>query len=129
MTASTQSSAARQILALVGRASRSLFPHLTVRPGGVRGRVQLSRYTNKGLAETSAFNVADLTELERQGRIKIHRGPVRRPWSLRNEEEHRVGRVVAFRQMLLVWHPRWIPGEEALRTAEVGAMPWRRLSD
>jgi hypothetical protein len=105
---------ATQVVALVGRAARTLYPHLTVGPGRGRGRLLLSRYTNGGLAEMVEVRVSDLAAAERAGRVKLHRGR----WPARGRG--------APGQIVLAWSPRWIPSDDALREAERTASPWPR---
>ncbi len=109
----------RTILALLGQASRTLYPHLDVRPGTRRGQVVLRRYTNDGLAGEAEVLVADLVALERAGRAKLHRGPVHRP-----QPRGGASTLAAFRQIVLAWSPRWFPSEDSLRSAEINGVPW-----
>jgi hypothetical protein len=112
----------RTILSLIGQASRTLFPYLAVRPS-IRGRgvLTLRRYTSDGLAAEADVLVSDLVALETAGRIKLHRGPVRR-------QQQRAGQsgFVAFRQIVLAWAPRWGQSAHSLRMAEAQAVPWVR---
>lgn len=110
----------RYVSRVLGRAARTLQPFVYVQPGWRRGVVHVIRFDNNGRsAESGMVSVASITALERDGFLRVYRGTVR---------ARRGGRVVATRQILLIWRPRWRPSAETLQSVEAGAPPWNRRS-